>query len=97
MWRRLTVRVSSWGALAKIEMAEADWSSWRNHAMNCEMPACATSPTCERSSAERSRYQTRFSSIRRTASVESSPALRSTASVVEALTRCRDGGVICPA
>ncbi len=22
MWRRLTVRVSSWGALAKIEMAE---------------------------------------------------------------------------
>ena len=91
----------AWGTVGQtrvIEMADGGWlSSWWNQAMNCEMPACATSPTCERSSAESSRYHRRCSSIRRDARVARSPALRSTAREVSSLGCCRDRVLTWPA
>ena len=57
--------------------------------MNAAMPAWATSPTHERSSAESARYQSCAASIRRVAADESSPADRSTRCrvAVDVLTR----------
>ena len=59
----------------------------RYHAMKAPMPAWATRPTHERSSADRARYQSWLVSIRRMAAVDSTPALRSTRRRVAALVR----------
>ena len=50
----------------------------RSHAMNAAIPAWATSPTHERSSADSARYQSCAASIRLVAPLDSSPAARST-------------------
>ena len=72
-------RVSSRGAVPNTSAVTGMWSPpSRSHAMNAAIPAWATSPTHERSSADRARYQSCAASIRRVAPLDSSPAARST-------------------
>ena len=90
VWRRVIERVSSRGAVPKTSAVTGVWSPpSRSHAMNAAMPAWATSPTHERSSAESARYQSCVASTRRVAADESSPADRSTRCrvAVDVLTR----------
>ena len=61
--------------------------------MNAAMPAWATSPTHDRSSAESTRYQSCADSIRRVAADDSSPADRSTRCRVAAEVVTRVGGI----
>ena len=65
----------------------------RSQEMKAAMPACATSPTHERSSADSARYQSWLDSIRRMAALERSPALRSTRRMVTSETGTRRDGI----
>jgi len=67
-------RVRSGGAAAKISPTPCGgWDGSANQPMNAEMPACATRPTHERSSAGSARYQSRSSSSRRIAEAARRP------------------------
>jgi hypothetical protein len=67
-------RVSSGGAVAKISPTPCGGlEGSANQVTNAVMPACATSPTQDRSSAGSARYQSRSSSSRRIAAAASTP------------------------
>ena len=79
VWRRVTDRVSSRGAVGEdVAVDRGVVSALPEPRDERGMPAWATSPTYERSSAERARYQSCAASIRRVARRDSSPAARST-------------------
>ncbi len=72
-------RVSSRGAVPKTSAVTAGWAwSPPNQSRNEVMPACATKPTQERSSAESDRYHSWSVSICCTAAAPRSPAARAT-------------------
>ncbi len=76
---RLTERTSSRGAVPKTSGGTCSSASGsRNQATNAPMPAWATRPTHERSSALMARYQGSRSSIRATAAVDRLPTPCST-------------------
>ena len=79
VWARLIDRVSSRGAVPKTSAVTAarDWSP-PNQSTKLVIPAWATSPTHDRSSAERARNHSWSASIWRTAAAPRSPAARAT-------------------
>ncbi len=78
-------RVSSRGAVPKTSAVTAGWAwSPPNQSRNEVMPACATSPTHERSSADSDRYHSWSVSICCTAAAPRSPAARATRARVAA-------------
>ena len=84
-----TERFSSRGAVPKNSMLGAGRSSaaCENHSTNAAMPAWATRPIHERSSADRARNQGRRSSMRAIAAVPSAPIAFSNRRAVSSRTR----------
>ena len=69
--------VSSRGAVPNTSAVTCGWARGsRSQATKAAMPACATSPTQDRSSALSARYQGSSDSIRCSAAVESCPVAR---------------------
>src|SRR6478752_4365601 len=79
VWASEIERVSSRGAVPKTSAVTASWVwSLPNQSRNEVMPAWATSPTHERSSADNERYHSWSASICCTAAAPRSPAARAT-------------------
>ena len=87
-------RVSSGGAAAKMSPTPCGGLlGSANQVTNAVMPAWATRPTHERSSAGSARYQSRSSSSRRIAAADSSPAPSRTRRCVSGPPRASSTGV----
>ena len=85
VWASEIDRVSSRGAVPNTSAVTAGWAwSPPNQSRNEVMPACATSPTHERSSADSDRYHSWSVSICCTAAAPRSPAARATRARVAA-------------